>query len=87
MDLHLEHLYLQARKHIILAELDIYKMNTSSQYRFLAHPSFIDCSQFFAFKAEELRPIQKMQDNTKNEIKRVIAESKLFAPFFKKLIT
>jgi len=59
---------------------------TESQYRFLTHTSFVDCSKHFEFEDWELTPKHKILENTKNEIIKVVSESRLFTPSFKELI-
>ena len=55
-------------------------------YGFLHHDSYIDCSNILSFKGSELNGIQKIQNNTRKEIKKVVSNTKLIAPIYKKLI-
>jgi len=59
---------------------------SAAKYGFLAHDSYIDCSQLFSFKTGELDCIQKIQNNTRASIKKVVSESTLIEPIYKKLI-
>ena len=58
----------------------------SNKYSFLNHDSYINCNELFSFRAQELKKLQKVQNNTKTEIKNVVAASKLIEPLYKKLI-
>ncbi len=59
---------------------------TANKYGFLEHDSYINCGRLFSFKSGELHSVQDVQNNTRREIKRIIAASKLIEPIYKKLI-
>jgi len=56
------------------------------KYGFLGHDSYINCGELYPFKAGDLHSVQKIQNNTRAEIKRAVSESRLIAPIHKKLI-
>ena len=47
---------------------------TASRYSFLKHDSYIDCSHVLSFGERDLNGIQKIQNNTRKEIKRVVSQ-------------
>jgi len=49
----------------------------ASRYSFLDHDSFIDCSQLFLFKAQDLQSRESIQNDTKAEILKIVSESKM----------
>ena len=59
---------------------------TAERYGFLKHDSYINCSQIFSFKSGELHDVQDIQSNTRKQIKRIVANSKLIEPIYKRLI-
>lgn len=59
---------------------------TAERYGFLGHDSHINCGRLFSFKERDIKPIQKIQNNTRKEIKEVVSASKLIEPIYKKLI-
>lgn len=59
---------------------------TTEKYGFLKHDSYINCGQLFSFKRSDLSSVQDIQNNTRKEIKRIIATSKLIEPIYKRLI-
>jgi len=59
---------------------------TAAKYGFLKHDSYINCGQLFSFKSGELHSVQGVQNNTRGEVKRVVAGSRLIAPIYKRLI-
>lgn len=58
----------------------------AKRYSFLKHDSYINCGRLCSFKSSELHNVQDVQNNTRREIKRIIAASKLIEPIYKKLI-
>ena len=59
---------------------------TAKRYGFLKHNSYINCGQVFSFKSSELHSVQDVQNNTRRQMKGVIANSKLIEPIYKRLI-
>jgi hypothetical protein len=74
--------FIQSREKLLAHQISV----TADKYGFLDHNSFIDCSQIFSFKEGELQSIQKIQNNTRTEIKKIVAGSDYIAPIFQKLI-
>ena len=58
----------------------------ATRYGFLEHDSYINCGQIFSFKSSELHGIQDVQNNTRKQIKTVVADSKLIEPIYRRLI-
>jgi hypothetical protein len=56
------------------------------RYGFLDHDSYIDCARLFSFKSAELHSVQDIQNNTRRVIQRVVADSRLIEPVYKRLI-
>lgn len=75
-------LYIQKRPELLACQVKI----SADKYGFLHHDSYIDCSNILSFKGSELNGIQKIQNNTRKEIKKVVSNTKLIAPIYKKLI-
>ena len=76
------HPFIQTHPNLLSHQVSI----AADKYGFLTHDSFIDCSRILSFKESELSGIQKIQNNTRNEIKKIVAESDLIAPIYKELI-
>lgn len=64
------------------AQVSISKLD----YTFLTHDSYIDCSKLLPFEIAELDSRQGIEDQTKEEIKRVVSGSLIIEPFYKRLI-
>jgi len=58
----------------------------AERYGFLDHHSYINCAQLFSFRSGELHSIQDIQNNTRRAIERVVANSTLIEPIYKRLI-
>jgi len=58
----------------------------AERYGFLQHDSYIDCARLFPFRSGELHSIQDIQNNTRRAIERVVADSTLIEPIYKRLI-
>lgn len=60
--------------------------HTKNCFSLLNHDSYIDCSRVLSFKSSELTKVQKVQNNTRETIRKTVSASKLIAPVHKKLI-
>jgi len=58
----------------------------AERYSFLQHDSYINCAQIFSFRSGELHSVQDIQNNTRKAIERVVDNSKLIEPIYKRLI-
>jgi hypothetical protein len=58
----------------------------AERYGFLQHDSYINCARLFPFRSGELRSIQDIRNNTRRAIERVVANSRLIEPIYKRLI-
>lgn len=74
--------FIQNRPELLASQVLI----TATKYGFLEHDSYIDCSRVLSFGERDLRDIQKIQNNTRTEIKKVVSTSKLIEPIYKALI-
>jgi hypothetical protein len=74
--------FIQKRPELLACQVPI----SVEKYGFLGHDSYINCSNILSFKESQLKSIQKIQNNTRNDIKKVVSTTKLIAPIYKKLI-
>lgn len=74
--------FIQKRPDLLSSQVPI----TAKRYGFLNHNSYINCGQLFSFKKSYLSSVQDVQNNTRKEIKRIIATSKVIEPIYKRLI-
>ena len=74
--------FIQKRPNLLSCQVSI----TAERYGFLDHNSYVNCGQLFSFKSSELHGVQDVQNNTRRAIERVVANSKLIEPIYKRLI-
>ena len=74
--------FIQNRPELVASQVLV----TATKYGFLGHASYIDCSRVLSFGERLLSGIQKIQNNTRTEIKKVVSTSKLIEPIYKELI-
>jgi hypothetical protein len=59
---------------------------TAERYGFLKHDSYINCGQLYSFRSGELHSVQDVQNNTRKAIQRIVANSTLIEPVYRRLI-
>jgi mRNA-degrading endonuclease toxin of MazEF toxin-antitoxin module len=60
---------------------------SKSDYGFLFHDSYLDCTQIYAFEDTELViGIGQVNDKTKTEIKTIVSKARTIAPHYRNLI-
>lgn len=59
---------------------------SAKRYGFLKHDSYIDCARTLSFRSGELHSVQGVQNNTRREIKKVVANAGLIEPIYRGLI-
>ena len=77
------HPYLKKRRNLLAAQIPI----SAIDYGFLDHDSYINCAELFQFEMSELKRYLQIIDNrTKKEIKKAVANSDTIERIYIKLI-